>query len=136
MASVVDEVQAFPATYIVADDAEDHDDRNLEGAVGLDKVERVGAKGRLRDFQNSCRAKRRKVPGTFDETFELLTKLVGRENSPNSSPFDRLTSVKDAFATTQVAAKEGGHKTVSSLKQIHDTFSDSLLSGFNKAHVA
>lgn len=45
-----------------------------------------------------------------------------------------LVSIKDAFATAQVAAKKTNEQ-LSALKQNHDTLGGSMLAGLNKAQV-
>lgn len=63
-----------------ADDLEVYgDNRDLEGAVNLVDVKRVGAKRRLHEFQESRHAKKQNVPGTGAETFEPATESVNQE---------------------------------------------------------
>lgn len=62
-ASVVDEGLVKTATIAVADvPKDDADGWDLEGAVALDEVQRLGAKYRLGDFQDSFRAKSARFP--------------------------------------------------------------------------
>lgn len=49
----------------------------LEGAIGLCKRECAVAKRRLRDLQDNCSAKRRKVPTTVAEASNLAKKISG-----------------------------------------------------------
>lgn len=51
----------------------------MEIAVGLDGVERVGAKRRISDIQDSCGAMTRKIPGTVSGAFEMASELVHRK---------------------------------------------------------
>lgn len=53
------------------------DDRRLESAVGLDEVELVGVKRKLRELQKTCRAKRRRVPTPVAEALALANELLG-----------------------------------------------------------
>lgn len=70
----------FLAASADADDLDDDDDNcNLKAAVGLDDVEGVGAKRRLRVFQDSFHAQKRKVPGTIAETFGMAANLENQE---------------------------------------------------------
>lgn len=103
---VGDEDRAPPAISAVANDVKDDDDWDLEGAVGLDNVERVGAKRHLRKLQDSCRAKKRKVPGPVAEAFEFSTQLVNRKAPAGAGPSNELASVKDALATPQSAVTD------------------------------
>lgn len=66
----------------VDDMPDDDDDWNFESAVGLEEVERAGVKRIFRDFQESCRFKLRKVPGTVAEAVELAKELVKQVGEP------------------------------------------------------
>lgn len=59
----------------MVDVADDHD-WDFEGTVGLEEVERVGVRQRLRDLQNSCHVKCRKVSGNDFKAGELANELV------------------------------------------------------------
>lgn len=50
-ASVGDEGQVPLAAFVVADDVADNGEWGLEGAIGLENIEQVGAKRHLREFQ-------------------------------------------------------------------------------------
>lgn len=131
-APVVDEVQARPSAAAVADDVEDDIDCDLEGTVGMDDVERVGAKCHLRDSHDSCRAQMRKVPGTVADTFGFATKLFSQKAFADASPSTKLVSVKDTLATAPVETKKA-EEQLRSLQKNHDTLESSLLAGFTKA---
>lgn len=60
----------------------DDDDRNYEGAVGLDEMDRFGVKRRIRDLQKSCRVKLPKVPGTVADAVELADELAKQVVNP------------------------------------------------------
>lgn len=130
-ASVGDEGQAHQAASAVADNVDDDDDWGLGGVVRLDGVERVGAKLHLCDFQDSCRAKKHTVPGTVALAFDFCMELFDQEASADEGSSVELTSVKDALATAQFAAKEA-QKQSASLQKKHDTLESGLLAGFNK----
>lgn len=102
----------------------------MEGAVGLDEVERVGAKRRSCDFQDSCNAKKRKLPETVTETSKFATELVNREAPSDAYPSAELVSVKDAFSTVQVAGKVAKGQ-LASLQNKRGALESSLLAGFN-----
>lgn len=69
-ASVVENVPTCPDADTDMDDIDDDDDGcDLKGTVGLNDVERFDAKRRLHDSQDSCKAKKRRVLGTFIEHF-------------------------------------------------------------------
>lgn len=76
-ASAVENRQASPvaAAEVAISNDEDYD-WDLEDALGLDDVEQVRAKCRLRDFQNSCCPKKCNVSGTTTEVFVLESELV------------------------------------------------------------
>lgn len=65
------------ASLAVATDTEVPDNENenwdLEDAVVLKDMDRIGACRRLRDFQDSCHAKKSKIPGIVAEAIELAT---------------------------------------------------------------
>lgn len=103
--------------------------------MGLDDVERAGAKRHLRDFRESSHTKKRKVPRTVADAFESATELVNQEAPTDAGPSDKLVSVKYAFATAQVAAKEAKDQ-LASLQQEHGTLEGSLLAGSNTAQAA
>lgn len=75
------EGQAPPAASAVAGDTEDDEDWDLKGAAGLDDVEGTGAIRHVCGFQDRCRGKECKVPGTAAEAFEFATELVKQEAS-------------------------------------------------------
>lgn len=52
------------------------EDWDLEDLVEMDSVERVGVKRRLRDLQDSCRTKRRRIPETIADAVGLAAELV------------------------------------------------------------
>lgn len=52
------------------------DHRNLENAVGLDKVEHFEVKRKLRRLQERYHVKRKKVPTSVVETFTLARDLL------------------------------------------------------------
>lgn len=87
----MDESQASPAVATALDDTDyGADDWNVEVPIGLDEVERVDAKHRSRDFQDRCRAKKRKVAGTVTKTFEQATELIDREATADGGPSTEL----------------------------------------------
>lgn len=90
--------------------------KNLEGAVGLDDAERVAANRHLRDVQDRCHDKKHKAPGTVAETFGFATELVNHDDPANADPSAKLGTVRNAFATAQVATKEA--KTVSFIAEV------------------
>lgn len=55
---------------------EDDNDRNCKDADGIYEAERIGVKRRLRDLQEFCRVKLRKVPSTLAKAVELREKHV------------------------------------------------------------
>lgn len=130
--SVTDERQAPSAASVVADNADDDNDWELEGVVSLVELKRVGVRPHLCSFQDSCRTKQRKVPGTVAETFELATKLVNQEALGEADPSAELVSVKAAVAAASLATKET-KKQLASLRQKHDALKGSLLARFVNA---
>lgn len=106
MAPVVDERRAPSAAFAVANDFDDDNDWDLEGTFGLDEVERDGAKRHLRDIQDSCRGKKRKVLGTIAEPFEFATEFVNQMASTDTGSSFELVSFKDGLGTTEVTAEE------------------------------
>lgn len=52
-------------------------DLDLEEMAGLDATKRVVVKRRLRDFQNSSRAQRRKIPETVADAAGIAAELLG-----------------------------------------------------------
>lgn len=48
----------------------------LEGTICLDEAERVGVKRRFCDLQENCCAKRRRVPSTVADAFDLAEELL------------------------------------------------------------
>lgn len=129
--SVVDEGQASLAAAAGADDLEDDDvDRDLESAIGVDDVERVGAKRCLHYFQDSFSAKKRKVPGTVAEALKLATKFVNQK-APADARSTELVSMKEALATVQAEAKKDRDRLALLLQQ-HEKLENDLCRGFNK----
>lgn len=57
-------------------DVNEDDDCKLEGTVGLDEVERDSVRRKLRELQEKCRAKRRKVLTSVAEAFTLANELL------------------------------------------------------------
>lgn len=112
-AFVGNEGQASTATSAVAGAIEDDEDWDLEGAVVLDEVERDNAKRRLREFQNSFRGKKSKVPETVSKAFEFTTELDNQEALADARPSAELVSVKDAFCTAQVVPKKAKEQLAS-----------------------
>lgn len=53
------------------------EDWELEGAVGLDKVERVAVNRKLCELQEKRRSKKQKVPTSVSELFTFANKLLG-----------------------------------------------------------
>lgn len=81
---------------------EDVDDLDLEVAVGLDKVERVGVKRRFKDLQVSCCTKRRKVPNTVAEVVELADELVKQVGESGAQVANDVAPVTLPVAKTEV----------------------------------
>lgn len=63
---------------------EDYDESELEGAISLNKAERVGLKSRLHDLQEICRARKRNIFGTIFKAFELMEELLLCRNSADN----------------------------------------------------
>lgn len=127
----MDENQARFAVLKVADDAEDDEYLDSEGAVGLDVVECVGAKPHLRNFQESSCGKKHKVVGTVAEAFEFATEFINQAGPVDAGSLTALVSVKKALAIGQVAA-ENDKEQLPSLHKKHVTLEGHLLMGFIK----
>lgn len=97
-ASIGEEAEAPPAASDVADDFRDDNDCDWEDAVALEDIERVCAKRHLREFQESCRAKKCKVPGTVAGALKFATELVKQDTCAEAGPLTELVSYKEAFA--------------------------------------
>lgn len=70
-------VAAVPAVYNDAFlDVNEDEDWELEGAVGLEDVERPGLKRKLRELQEKRPFKRQKVSTSVAEAFTLASKLL------------------------------------------------------------
>lgn len=82
----MDEDQAPQAASAVEGDADDGDDWDQEGGMGLDNVERVCANRHLREFQDSCRVKKRKGTKTVVEAFESTSDLVNEHAFADADP--------------------------------------------------
>lgn len=87
----------------------------MESAIGLDEVKRVDVKRPFHRFQDTCSAKMPKVPGIVAEAFKFAIKLDYQETFADTGPSAVLLSVKDAFATARVVAKEAKDQFVSVL---------------------
>lgn len=103
-ASVVVEGQASPATAAGMHDV--NEDKDLKGDIGLEEVEHIGAKHRLRSVYDSCRAKKPEVPGIDTEALELSTALINQEASADADQSTELVSMNSAVATAQAHAKK------------------------------
>lgn len=97
MVSIVVYGQAPLAALIVMDGSEDDDDWELKRAVGLNDVDRIGAKPHLRGYHESCNAMTKNIPGTDTEAFEFTTELVMQEAPADAGPSAESASVKDAL---------------------------------------
>lgn len=79
--------------------ADDEKDWTIGDLVELDPEERVGVRCRFRDLQESCRFKRRKVPGSVSGAVGLAVELVDDAavatspcaGSSSHARFDELT---------------------------------------------
>lgn len=109
-ASLLDKDPECDAASAVRVDVDDDDDWALDGAVGLDGVKQVGAKHHLPDFEDRCRAMKRKVPGTNIETFQFATEMVKQEALSDVCLSAEPVSIKVDLATAQVAVKEAKDK--------------------------
>lgn len=83
-------------------------------------------------LQDSCCARKHKVPGTITEAFGIATEFANQEAYAGAGSSAELVSVKDARATAQGRAKEAQEKLASLWKK-QGTFENCLLSSFNKA---
>lgn len=125
--SVDVEMSAFVATNVgesrVNDVPDDKDNWNFEGAFGLDEVVRVGVKIKFLDLQESCRVKRRKVPGTVAEAVELANKLVnqvgefGAQVANDTAPV-ALASVETKVVPLSDKLKKAREEAVSTKSEI------------------
>lgn len=128
--SVEDKGQLSLSTAAGADDHDDDgDEQDLNGAVGLDDVECVGAKRCLRDFQDCSRAMKRKVSGTAPEAFGLDTELGNQRVFVDAGPSTELVSVKGALTTAYTKAKKVQHQ-LPLLQQGHNELEGELRRGF------
>lgn len=98
----------------------------------MDDVEREGAGCRLRDFQDSCPAKKRKIPRNVAETFELATELVNQKASTDAGPPTELVSVNGVLETAHAEANKAENQ-LTLLQQKHDTPEDDMRNDFGKA---
>lgn len=88
-------------------------------------MERVGAKRRLRDFQDSFRAMERTVPETVPEAFKLATEFVNQEVLADAGSSNELVCMRSALSTAQAEAKMAQDQLVL-LQQKYDTFKGDL----------
>lgn len=100
--------------------------------MGLNYLERVGAKRKLSDFQESNLPKKRKVPGTFVEAFKFAIELINHDVPADAGQTAESVSVKDAVGIAQVVAREAKEQ-LGSLQKKHYTLRSKLGGGFNKA---
>lgn len=100
-ALVGDQGEAPPAASTVADDVKDDNNWDLEGTAELDDIEKVDAKRRFHEFQDSGNAKKHEVLGTDADAFEFATKLLNQEALAETGLSTELVSIKDSLPTAQ-----------------------------------
>lgn len=89
---------------------ENDDNWNLNGAIGLNDVERLGAKRFLREFQDSRRSKKRDLPGIVADVFVRGFRLVNLEAPEDVSPLEELVSIKKFHSSAQAVSKKAKEK--------------------------
>lgn len=82
-----------------------NDDQDAEIAVGLDDVERLVAKGLLRNFQEFFCGKKCRVPYTVPKAFQLAIDLINEDGSADAGASTDPTSMKYALTTLRSEAK-------------------------------
>lgn len=71
--SFVSEVQPYQTESAESDDTDDDENNwDLEGAVVINNVKRVGAKHRLCEFPHICGTKKCKVTENIGDMFEMV----------------------------------------------------------------
>lgn len=108
-------------------------DWDVERAVGLDEMDRIGANSRLLDFQNSCFANKRKDLRTAAKAFDPETDCFNPKGPADAGPCSELVSMKCIPVNALTKTKMAKDKSVFHMQK-HDKLEDKLPKGFQKVH--
>lgn len=102
-------------------DVGDGDDRKLEAAVSSDEIECVGVKCKLRELQEKCLAKNRKVYTFFVEAFKLANELLSSVDA-HMSMVERASRVnrgEEVKFEIMMDERDGSRKVLANLTLDH-----------------